>query len=87
MCDRTREWHEAVIERVRRLNEENCFGVAVITGMKRSEIRMGDLNGFASAKVEIFRVLSRRMVKYGRSVFAQLIHIVLKCSVWPDGGS
>lgn len=55
MCHGTREWHRAVIERVRRLNEEKGFAVAIMMDTQGSEIHMGDLGGAASAKAEVRR--------------------------------
>ncbi|KAE8670385.1 Pyruvate kinase isozyme A [Hibiscus syriacus] len=52
MCHGTREWHRMVIERVRRLNEEKGFAVAIMMDTEGSEIHMGDLGGAASAKAE-----------------------------------
>ncbi|XWS13743.1 hypothetical protein CRYUN_Cryun36dG0064300 [Craigia yunnanensis] len=52
MCHGTREWHQMVIERVRRLNEEKGFAVAIMMDTEGSEIHMGDLGGAASAKAE-----------------------------------
>ncbi|GMI71980.1 PLASTIDIAL PYRUVATE KINASE 1 [Hibiscus trionum] len=52
MCHGTREWHKMVIERVRRLNEEKGFAVAIMMDTEGSEIHMGDLGGAASAKAE-----------------------------------
>ncbi|XVF63013.1 hypothetical protein PTKIN_Ptkin09bG0054800 [Pterospermum kingtungense] len=52
MCHGTREWHQTVIERVRRLNEEKGFAVAIMMDTEGSEIHMGDLGGAASAKAE-----------------------------------
>lgn len=52
MCHNTREWHKEVIERVRRLNEEKGFAVAVMMDTQGSEIHMGDLDGASSAKAE-----------------------------------
>ncbi|KAJ0111557.1 hypothetical protein Patl1_03270 [Pistacia atlantica] len=52
MCHGTREWHRQVIERVRRLNAEKGFAVAVMMDTQGSEIHMGDLGGAASAKAE-----------------------------------
>lgn len=53
MCHGTREWHKMVIERVRRLNEEKGFAVAVMMDTEGSEIHMGDLGGAQSAKAEV----------------------------------
>ncbi|GLU07620.1 hypothetical protein SLE2022_245720 [Rubroshorea leprosula] len=52
MCHGTRAWHRAVIQRVRRLNEEKGFAVAVMMDTEGSGIHMGDLNGAESAKAE-----------------------------------
>lgn len=52
MCHGTREWHKSVIERVRRLNEEKGFAVAIMMDTEGSEIHMGDLGGASSAKAE-----------------------------------
>ncbi|XP_072986753.1 pyruvate kinase isozyme A, chloroplastic-like [Typha latifolia] len=52
MCHGTREWHREVIRRVRRLNDEKGFAVAVMMDTEGSEIHMGDLGGASSAKAE-----------------------------------
>ncbi|OMO78363.1 Pyruvate kinase [Corchorus capsularis] len=52
MCHGTQEWHRDVIRRVRRLNEEKGFAVAVMMDTEGSEIHMDDLNGAESAKAE-----------------------------------
>ncbi|CAL0328087.1 unnamed protein product [Lupinus luteus] len=52
MCHGTREWHKMVIERVRRLNHEKGYAVAVMMDTEGSEIHMGDLRGASSAKAE-----------------------------------
>ncbi|KAF5452749.1 hypothetical protein F2P56_027716 [Juglans regia] len=52
MCHGTREWHRDVIERVRRLNEEKGYAVAIMMDTEGSEIHMGDLGGASSAKAE-----------------------------------
>lgn len=57
MCHGTREWHKMVIERVRRLNEEKGFAVAVMMDTEGSEIHMGDLGGASSAKAEVVLIL------------------------------
>ena len=54
MCHGTREWHRRVIERVRRLNEEKGFAVAIMMDTEGSEIHMGELGGAPSAKAEVF---------------------------------
>ncbi|XP_075476602.1 pyruvate kinase isozyme A, chloroplastic-like [Primulina tabacum] len=52
MCHGTREWHREVIQRVRRLNEEKGYAVAIMMDTEGSEIHMGDLGGSSSAKAE-----------------------------------
>ncbi|KAG7013517.1 hypothetical protein SDJN02_23683, partial [Cucurbita argyrosperma subsp. argyrosperma] len=52
MCHGTRDWHRMVIERVRRLNEEKGYAVAIMMDTEGSEIHMGDLGGASSAKAE-----------------------------------
>ncbi|KAL5561811.1 hypothetical protein UlMin_031558 [Ulmus minor] len=52
MCYGTHDWHRAVIERVKRLNEEKGFEVAILMDTEGSEIHMGDLGGATSAKAE-----------------------------------
>ncbi|XP_076886199.1 pyruvate kinase isozyme A, chloroplastic-like [Bidens hawaiensis] len=52
MCHGTREWHKSVIEKVRRLNEEKGYAVAIMMDTEGSEIHMGDLGGASSAKAE-----------------------------------
>ncbi|CAL5208151.1 unnamed protein product [Lathyrus oleraceus] len=52
MCHGTREWHKTVIDRVRRLNHDKGFAVAIMMDTEGSEIHMGDLAGASSAKAE-----------------------------------
>lgn len=53
MCHGTREWHRTVIDRVRRLNEEKGYAVAIMMDTEGSEIHMGDFGGASSAKAEV----------------------------------
>lgn len=53
MCHGTREWHKRVIERVRKLNEEKGFAVAIMMDTEGSEIHMGDLGGESAVKAEV----------------------------------
>lgn len=53
MCHGTREWHKEVIDRVRRLNHEKGFAVAIMMDTEGSEIHMGDLGGASSAKADV----------------------------------
>eukprot|EP00256_Glycine_max_P018521 XP_003536199.1 pyruvate kinase isozyme A, chloroplastic [Glycine max] len=52
MCHGTREWHKEVIDRVRGLNHEKGFAVAIMMDTEGSEIHMGDLGGASSAKAD-----------------------------------
>ncbi|KAK8611786.1 hypothetical protein V6N13_131827 [Hibiscus sabdariffa] len=52
ICHGTREWHRNVIRRVKQLNEEKGFAVAVMMDTEGSEIHMDDLNGAESTKAE-----------------------------------
>ncbi|KAL8105026.1 pyruvate kinase isozyme A, chloroplastic [Apium graveolens] len=52
MCHGTRDWHKRVIERVRKLNEDKGYAVAIMMDTEGSEIHMGDLGGAPSAKAE-----------------------------------
>lgn len=52
MCHGTREWHKSVIDKVRRLNEDKGYAVAIMMDTEGSEIHMGDLGGASSAKAE-----------------------------------
>ncbi|KAB1218092.1 Pyruvate kinase isozyme A, chloroplastic [Morella rubra] len=52
MCHGTRDWHRGVIERVRRLNEEKGYAVAIMMDTEGSEIHMGDFGDAPSAKAE-----------------------------------
>ncbi|KAK7243147.1 hypothetical protein RIF29_37934 [Crotalaria pallida] len=52
MCHGTREWHRMVIQRVRRLNHDKGYAVAIMMDTEGSEIHMGDLGGASSAKAE-----------------------------------
>lgn len=54
MCHGTRDWHKRVIERVRKLNEDKGYAVAIMMDTEGSEIHMGDLGGAPSAKAEVF---------------------------------
>jgi pyruvate kinase len=45
MCHGTKDWHSMVIGRIRKLNEEKGFSVAVMMDTEGSEIHMGDLGG------------------------------------------
>lgn len=52
MCHGDRGWHREVIRRVRQLNEEKGYAVAVMMDTEGSEIHMGDLPS-SSARAEV----------------------------------
>lgn len=56
MCHGTREWHREVIQRVRKLNEEKGYAVAIMMDTEGSEIHMGDFDGASSAKAEVWEI-------------------------------
>lgn len=56
MCHGTREWHRTVIDRVRKLNEEKGYAVAIMMDTEGSEIHMGDFGGASSAKAEVKKI-------------------------------
>lgn len=62
MCHGTREWHQRVIERVRRLNEEKGYAVAIMMDTEGSEIHMGDLGGASSVKAEVSNVIHNKFI-------------------------
>ena len=64
MCHGTRNWHRMVIERVRRLNEEKGYAVAIMMDTEGSEIHMGDLGGASSAKAEVSSSVLYRFSSY-----------------------
>ena len=51
MTHGTREWHKNVIDRVRRLNEEKGFAVAIMVDTEGSEIHMGDFHSTKQQKM------------------------------------
>ncbi|KAJ7563272.1 hypothetical protein O6H91_03G103900 [Diphasiastrum complanatum] len=52
MCHGTQAWHRDVIRKVRQLNEEKGYSVALMMDTQGSEIHMGDLGGASSVKAE-----------------------------------
>ncbi|XP_015891499.3 pyruvate kinase isozyme A, chloroplastic [Ziziphus jujuba] len=52
MSHGTREWHRGVMERVRRLNDEKGYAVAIMMDTEGTEIRMGDIGAAMAAKAE-----------------------------------
>lgn len=52
LCHGTKEWHSQVIERVRRLNADKGYSVAVMMDTEGSEIHMGDLGGESAVRTE-----------------------------------
>lgn len=52
LCHGTKEWHSQVIHRVRQLNAEKGYSVAVMMDTEGSEIHMGDLQGASAVRTE-----------------------------------
>ncbi|GJP64649.1 hypothetical protein CLOP_g21624 [Closterium sp. NIES-67] len=52
MCHGTHEWHRDVVEKVRRLNAEKGYSIAIMMDTEGSEIHLGDLPGDSSVKAE-----------------------------------
>ncbi|KAD7117109.1 hypothetical protein E3N88_04377 [Mikania micrantha] len=50
MCHGRRDWHKALIQKVKRLIEEKGYVVAIMIDTEGSEIHMGDLGGASSTK-------------------------------------
>ncbi|PON92868.1 Pyruvate/Phosphoenolpyruvate kinase-like domain containing protein [Trema orientale] len=54
MCELDRlEWHWAMVEHARRLNEEKGHEMVILLDMKGSEIHKGDLGSESSTKIEV----------------------------------
>lgn len=75
MCHGTREWHQEVIHRVRRLNEEKGFAVAIMMDTEGSEIHMGDLGGAPSAKAEDGEIWTFSVRSFGSTLPDHTIHV------------
>lgn len=52
MCHGTHAWHSEIIRRVRELNKQKGFSIAIMMDTEGSEIHMGDLGGAPSGKAE-----------------------------------
>lgn len=86
MCHGTREWHKEVIDRVRRLNHEKGFAVAIMMDTEGSEIHMGDLGGASSVKADVliyYPVLYHSFPSFASS--STLTHSILSLSCFQDG--
>jgi pyruvate kinase len=68
MCHGTREWHKDVIKKVRKLNEEKGYSVAIMMDTEGSEIHMGDLGGFASTKADDGEEWTFTVRKFGAEI-------------------
>ncbi|PIN10334.1 Pyruvate kinase [Handroanthus impetiginosus] len=75
MCHGTREWHREVIQRVRRLNEEKGYAVAIMMDTEGSEIHMGDLGGAASAKAEDGEIWTFSVRAFGSALPERTINV------------
>ncbi|KAM1171963.1 hypothetical protein TB2_021802 [Malus domestica] len=75
MCHGTREWHREVIQRVRRLNEDKGYAVAIMMDTEGSEIHMGDLGGASSAKAEDGEVWTFSVRAFGSALPEHTINV------------
>ncbi|KAM1439259.1 hypothetical protein ACFX13_012839 [Malus domestica] len=75
MCHGTREWHREVIQRVRRLNEDKGYAVAIMMDTEGSEIHMGDLGGASSAKAEDGEVWTFSVRAFGSTLPEHTINL------------
>ncbi|XP_070667152.1 pyruvate kinase isozyme A, chloroplastic [Malus domestica] len=75
MCHGTREWHREVIQRVRRLNEDKGYAVAIMMDTEGSEIHMGDLGGASSAKAEDGEVWTFSVRAFGSTLPEHTINV------------
>ncbi|KAK4434064.1 Pyruvate kinase isozyme A, chloroplastic [Sesamum alatum] len=75
MCHGTREWHREVIHRVRRLNEEKGYAVAIMMDTEGSEIHMGDLGGASSVKAEDGQIWTFSVRAFGSALPEHTINV------------
>ncbi|XP_068326802.1 pyruvate kinase isozyme A, chloroplastic-like [Pyrus communis] len=75
MCHGTREWHREVIQRVRRLNVDKGYAVAIMMDTEGSEIHMGDLGGASSAKAEDGEVWTFSVRAFGSTLPQHTINV------------
>ncbi|KAB2625490.1 pyruvate kinase isozyme A [Pyrus ussuriensis x Pyrus communis] len=75
MCHGTREWHREVIQRVRRLNVDKGYAVAIMMDTEGSEIHMGDLGGASSAKAEDGEVWTFSVRAFGSTLPQNTINV------------
>lgn len=54
MCHNSREWHQDVIRKIKRLNDEKGFCVAVMIDTEGSQIHVVDHGAPSSVKAEVF---------------------------------
>ncbi|XP_061339016.1 pyruvate kinase isozyme A, chloroplastic [Gastrolobium bilobum] len=75
MCHGTREWHKTVIDRVRRLNHEKGFAVAIMMDTEGSEIHMGDLGGASSVKADDGEIWTFSVRAFGSTLPEHTINV------------
>ncbi|BFG13982.1 hypothetical protein CerSpe_002560 [Prunus speciosa] len=75
MCHGTREWHREVIQRVRKLNEEKGYAVAIMMDTEGSEIHMGDFGGASSAKAEDDEIWTFSVRAFGSTLPERTINV------------
>ncbi|KAJ0959832.1 hypothetical protein J5N97_000455 [Dioscorea zingiberensis] len=74
MCHGTREWHREVIQRVRRLNVDKGYAVAIMMDTEGSEIHMGDL-GTSSVKAEDGEIWTFSVRAFGSTLPERTINV------------
>ncbi|KAJ3669889.1 hypothetical protein LUZ60_010213 [Juncus effusus] len=75
MCHGTHAWHRDVIRRVRKMNEEKGYAVAVMMDTEGSEIHMGDLGGASSAKAEDGEIWTFSVRSFNSPLPDRTIHV------------
>ncbi|KAL6194890.1 PREDICTED: pyruvate kinase isozyme A, chloroplastic [Fragaria vesca subsp. vesca] len=75
MCHGTRDWHRDVIQRVRKLNEDKGYAVAIMMDTEGSEIHMGDLGGASSVKAEDGEIWTFSVRAFGSTLPERTINV------------
>ncbi|KAK9930949.1 hypothetical protein M0R45_018250 [Rubus argutus] len=75
MCHGTRDWHRTVIQRVRKLNEDKGYAVAIMMDTEGSEIHMGDLGGASSVKAEDGEIWTFSVRAFGAALPERTINV------------
>ncbi|XP_050372084.1 pyruvate kinase isozyme A, chloroplastic [Argentina anserina] len=75
MCHGTRDWHRDVIQRLRKLNEDKGYAVAIMMDTEGSEIHMGDLGGASSVKAEDGEIWTFSVRAFGSTLPERTINV------------